>query len=73
MTETVEQRARALSKMLANILGGGSEWFSRVGDDFYVDPKLAGEELQRRKTDAQITKRALVRSNRARLSSIGEV
>lgn len=60
--ETVEQRCRALSVMLGNILGGGSEWFSRVGDEFYIDPKIAGAELQRRKSDAQITKRALIRA-----------
>lgn len=66
MSETHEQRARALSVMLAEILGGGSEWFSRVGDEFYIDPKLAGAELRRRKTDAQITKRLLFQSKTGR-------
>ncbi|WP_257541211.1 hypothetical protein [Sphingobium sp. CFD-1] len=66
-----EKRCRELSKVLADILGGGSEWFSRVGDQFYVDPKLARDELQRRKTDAIITKKRLVACNRSR-ASIGK-
>ena len=61
----MEKRARDLSVMLVNHLGGGSEWFSQVGDEYYADPKAIGPELQRRKTDAQITKSALVRANRA--------
>ncbi|MBH1993225.1 MAG: hypothetical protein I8H86_10080 [Sphingomonadaceae bacterium] len=67
MADPVEMRCRELSRVLVDILGGGSEWFSRVGDDFYADPKLARAELQRRKTDALITKRAFVKAN-ARLN-----
>ncbi len=63
--EALEQRLRQLSIVMANHLGGGSEWFSRVGDEFYVDPEIIRAELQRRKTDAQITKAALIRANRA--------
>ena len=63
MSETCETILRELSRVLANHLGGGSEWFKRIGDNFYIDPKAVAAELQRRKTDAQITKRALVRAN----------
>ena len=65
LREALEKRCRDLSVMLSGILGGGSEWFSSVGDQYYVDPKLAGPELQRRKTDAAITKKALFRQNAA--------
>lgn len=67
MTETAHtplpELLRELSKVIVDHLGGGSEWFTRVGDDFYVDPKAIGPELRRRKTDAQITKKALFRAN----------
>lgn len=63
MADDIESRCRKLSKVLGDILGGGSEWFSRVGDDFYIDPDLARAELQRRKTDAAVTKNALFRAN----------
>lgn len=59
----MEKRARDLSVVIVNHLGGGSEWFSQVGDEYYADPKAIGPELQRRKTDAQTTKSALVRAN----------
>lgn len=62
----IEKRLRELSVVICAHLGGGSEWFSRIGEDFYVDPKIIGAELQRRKTDAQITKRALIRANSAK-------
>ncbi len=62
--ELIERRLRELSVVICAHLGGGSEWFSRIGDDFYADPKAIGAELQRRKTDAQITKRALILANR---------
>ncbi|MEW6627610.1 MAG: hypothetical protein AB1431_12575 [Pseudomonadota bacterium] len=65
MGDDVETRCRKLSKVLGDILGGGSEWFSRIGDEFYVDPDLARAELQRRKTDALVTKQALCRANAA--------
>lgn len=61
----MEKRARDLSVMIVNHLGGGSEWFSQVGDEYYADPNAIGPELQRRKTDTQITKTALVRANKA--------
>ena len=64
-SETVEARCRELSKVMGDILGGGSEWFSRVGDEFYIDPELARAELQRRKTDATITRKALFRDRAA--------
>jgi hypothetical protein len=56
---------RELSVVLADHLGGGSEWFKQIGDDYFVSAKAIKPELQRRKTDAQITKRALVRANNA--------
>lgn len=59
------RRLRELSIVIADHLGGGSEWFSAIGDEFYVDPKAIGPELQRRKTDAQITKKALFRARAA--------
>lgn len=46
------------------ITSGGSEWFTRIGAGFYADPKVVGPELQRRKTDSQVTKQALFRANR---------
>lgn len=64
-TELLEKRLRELTKIIVQHLGGGSEWFSRIGDDFYADPEPVRAELQRRKTDAQITKRALVQANRS--------
>ena len=64
-SETIEARCRELSKVMGDILGGGSEWFSRVGDEFYIDPKIARAELQRRKTDAIITRKALFRDRAA--------
>jgi len=64
-SETVEARCRELSKVMGDILGGGSEWFSRVGDEFYIDPELARAELQLRKTDAIITRKALFRDRAA--------
>jgi hypothetical protein len=49
-----ERYARDISIMLAQILpGSGSEWFARIGDEFYICPKLAGNELQRQKAAAQ--------------------
>lgn len=59
----IEARARALSKVLGEFLGGGSEWFSRVGDDFYIDPELARNELCRRKIGYAEAKMALARSH----------
>lgn len=60
---TLEQYAREKSIMLCRFLpGSGSEWFRKIGDEYYVCPKLAGAELQRQKTDAQVTKRALFRA-----------
>lgn len=72
MSDEIEARCRELSKVLCDILGGGSEWFSRVGDQFYVDPKLARAELQRRKTDAAITKRALFRARASITRTTGD-
>lgn len=60
----IEARLRKLSVILVDHFGGGSEWFSRIGDDFYVDPEAARVELQRRKTEARVTKRALVEAKR---------
>lgn len=68
LDDLIERRLRDLTKMLTDHLGGGSEWFSRIGDEFYADPKVIGPELQRRKTDAQITKRLLVKANQAALT-----
>lgn len=68
----VEARLRELGKVLTDHLGGGSEWFSRVGDDFYIDPEAVRSELQRRKTDAQITKKALFRARAALSAHAGE-
>ncbi len=59
-----EKRLRELTVILVDHLGGGSEWFSRIGDEFYADPETVRAALQRRKTDAQIAKRALVEANR---------
>lgn len=59
-----EKRARDLSIVIVKHIGGGSEWFSQIGDEFYTDPAIIDGELQRRKTDAQITKKALIRANR---------
>ncbi|QCI93383.1 hypothetical protein [Novosphingobium sp. EMRT-2] len=69
MTETPLEAAlakhlRELTKVIVSHLGGGSEWFIRIGDDYYADPKAVGPELQRRKTDAQVAKKALIRANR---------
>ncbi|MES2289251.1 MAG: hypothetical protein V4530_05885 [Pseudomonadota bacterium] len=64
--EAMEHRARELSKVIVQHLGGGSEWFSRVGDEFYADPEIIRAELQRRKSDAFITKRALFRERQER-------
>jgi hypothetical protein len=54
-------RLRALSIVICNHLGGGSEWFSSVDGEPFVDPEAVQAELQRRKTDDQITKKALFR------------
>jgi hypothetical protein len=64
----LEKRLRDLSIMLTDHLGGGSEWFSQIGDEYYADPRSIGPELRRRKRDAQITKRALFRANPAKLT-----
>lgn len=64
--EGLEGEMRALSKVLADHLGGGSEWFKQIGDDYFVSAKAIEGELRRRKTDAQITKRALFRANATR-------
>lgn len=65
MSEELAKYARDVSIMLSSILGGGSEWFKQIGDEYYVCPKLAGSELQRRKTDARITKSALFRERKS--------
>jgi hypothetical protein len=59
-TAELKKYAREASVMLVSLLGGGSEWFKRIGDEYYVCPKLAGDELQRRKIDAINTKKDLV-------------
>lgn len=64
--EALDNHLRALSKMLTGHLGGGSEWFTRIGENFYADPVAIGAELQRRKTDAQETKVALYRGRSSR-------
>lgn len=63
MERVLADHLREVSKVIVDHLGGGSEWFARIGDDFYVDPKAIGPELHRRKTDAQIAKKALFRAN----------
>lgn len=62
--EQLRERCRQLSIVITGHLGGGSEWFSRIGDDFYADPTICRDGLQRMKTDAHITKKALVRANK---------
>jgi hypothetical protein len=58
--DVFEQYARDMSKALGPLLrGGGSEWFTKIGDESYICPKLAGAELQRAKTEAIVTKKAL--------------
>ena len=37
---------REMSVMLSNVLGVGSEWFKKVGEEYYICPKLAGDELR---------------------------
>jgi len=62
---------RDLSKVLCDHLGGGSEWFAPIGDEYFVSAKEIEGELRRRKTDAQITKRALVKANIAVREAMG--
>lgn len=67
----MEKYAREMSVMLVRLLGGGSEWFKLIGDEYYVCPKLAGEELQRRKIEAIVTKKALFRVKGADIKKLG--
>lgn len=70
--DALQAELRALSKVIVDHLGGGSEWFKQIGDDYFVSAKAIEGELRRRKTDAQITKRALVRANTSLSLAKGE-
>lgn len=70
--DRMRDELRALSIVLVQHLGGGSEWFAQIGDEYFVSAKAIGPELQRRKTDAHITKCALIRANRATLTDKGD-
>ncbi len=51
MTDKLADYAREASKALSHMAGGGSEMFTRIGDEFYADPELCrsryAEKMQR--------------------------
>lgn len=42
----VMEHARKMSIALTDLSGGGSEMFTRVGDEFYADPELCKRRTQ---------------------------
>jgi len=64
IAELVAAELRALSKVLVDHLGGGSEWFKPIGDEFYVSAAAIAPELRRRKEEAQALRRAKAKQER---------
>lgn len=64
--EAVSKHARAMSDALLKVRPlGGSELFSRVGEEFYADPKFCGDEIEKLRTERSEAVKESVRSKRA--------
>ena len=53
VAEKLAQRCRELSIFATHVAGGGSEMFSRIGDEFYADAKACRERYDARMESVQ--------------------